>query len=658
MPRSLERSGYSAEEVAAQLATSGPIDQRFELVGRDYGVIDTLDVTAASVTWEANRTIPRSLRLTMMPRHDLLDVPFRYLVKPWYRVGMPDGGWAEFPMGAYPFTIPERSVEENAAEGSGTSDDAGNDDNPSNPEEWTLTLGDQMHYLDAAGVGPQGFTVPFGAPLTLALAVLLLRNSFTDFTGIADSDATAAQSLSWSLRSGAKKGKWVWYGKWIMVPGDPLEDQATTWAKVAAELHSQLGYLPPGFDLDQDRYVAKAAPDFFSLLGAAPGIAYAPGEGSLLLPEVRIIPNLSEIGNRATVTQSTSTAGVNQVVTMDLNDLLPGHPLSQGRTGFYMELAATSPGGASALALKAQALALLAKGIWSFESVRFTTLANPAHDAWEVGSLRIPDDPVFDVPQLCMESNWTMDLFTGQMSHEWKRLGIPAPGAATVAAVVTTPSPPVAGYQAWYDAADTSTLTLASGRVSQWNDKSANGYHVTQGTAGNQPLYTGAGTINGITCLQFDPARIDHLTNTAYAGAAQPYTVFAVVDADNTAAAKVAFYGSTASTGRGFITLLTTEAASTNFGTTLSGATTGLVSPVLLTSVINGVSSSVYVNSVLDASGDAGANTASDLRIGANQAPLGGFSGLIAEIILYHSILSAEDRLANEEHLRRKWATP
>ena len=40
---------------------------------------------------------------------------------------------------------------------------------------------------------------------------------------------------------------------------------------------------------------------------------------------------------------------------------------------------------------------------------------------------------------------------------------------------------------AWYDAADLSTLTIATG-ASEWRDKSGNARHATQATAANQPL--------------------------------------------------------------------------------------------------------------------------------------------------------------------------
>ena len=40
----------------------------------------------------------------------------------------------------------------------------------------------------------------------------------------------------------------------------------------------------------------------------------------------------------------------------------------------------------------------------------------------------------------------------------------------------------------WLDAADASTLTIESGAISQWNDKSGNGRHASQATPGARPV--------------------------------------------------------------------------------------------------------------------------------------------------------------------------
>lgn len=52
---------------------------------------------------------------------------------------------------------------------------------------------------------------------------------------------------------------------------------------------------------------------------------------------------------------------------------------------------------------------------------------------------------------------------------------------------------------AWYDASDTSTITYSTPPlVAQWNDKSGNDHHMTQGVASAQPAYFDVGGIQGL----------------------------------------------------------------------------------------------------------------------------------------------------------------
>ena len=67
----------------------------------------------------------------------------------------------------------------------------------------------------------------------------------------------------------------------------------------------------------------------------------------------------------------------------------------------------------------------------------------------------------------------------------------------------------IAGLSLWLDASDSSTITLnGATAVSEWRDKSGNGYAVSQATANNQPALTG--TIKGRACIEFDGVN-DHL---------------------------------------------------------------------------------------------------------------------------------------------------
>lgn len=60
----------------------------------------------------------------------------------------------------------------------------------------------------------------------------------------------------------------------------------------------------------------------------------------------------------------------------------------------------------------------------------------------------------------------------------------------------------IANLYAWYDASDAGSIAIESG-VSQWNDKSGNGFHATQSTANKQPLHE-AGALFERYALAFD----------------------------------------------------------------------------------------------------------------------------------------------------------
>lgn len=66
-------------------------------------------------------------------------------------------------------------------------------------------------------------------------------------------------------------------------------------------------------------------------------------------------------------------------------------------------------------------------------------------------------------------------------------------------------TPALATTSLWLDAADTSTITIVSGAVSQWNDKSGNAKNATQS---NSSLRPAIGTIlNNRQTLDFAPAK-------------------------------------------------------------------------------------------------------------------------------------------------------
>ena len=109
------------------------------------------------------------------------------------------------------------------------------------------------------------------------------------------------------------------------------------------------------------------------------------------------------------------------------------------------------------------------------------------------------------------------------------------------AAVPPAPTPPpfpiaLTNVMAWYDGADTSSISVSGTAVTQWNDKSGNSYNVTQSTSGYRPV-SGVSTLNGWNVLNFDGTD-DYLTaatasNWTFMKSNTKYLICAVVRVGN-----------------------------------------------------------------------------------------------------------------------------
>ena len=253
-----------------------------------------------------------------------------------------------------------------------------------------------------------------------------------------------------------------------------------------------------------------------------------------------------------------------------------------------------------------------------------------------------------------------------------------------------------AGLQLWLDAADASTLydattggslVAADGGVARWEDKSGNGRHATQGTAGARPARKTA-IQNGLDVLRFDGTD-DFLDSTDFLDltAGQAMTAFVVFKRATTGRTDslLSKYGfSNAgdnSTQKGWEwTVLNTDKlraryttfASNGFSTRLSDSTVTASSFTVLTlkgSAGSLSSSTMYRNSsVIASSATATAmetldNTSYAVTIGAlrytfnaaTEKYLQFASGDFAEVIMYNSALSDTDRAAVESYLISKW---
>jgi len=126
----------------------------------------------------------------------------------------------------------------------------------------------------------------------------------------------------------------------------------------------------------------------------------------------------------------------------------------------------------------------------------------------------------------------------------------------------------IPGCSVWLDAADSSTITLNGSGVSQWRDKSTNGFLFTQSTAGNQPTYS-TNSLNGQATLQFTAANSTYLGGgTNYAVGTNSFAIFAVFKFSDTTSNGSVFCKSLLGSQQGRIYFLRESNGTFNFRVT------------------------------------------------------------------------------------------
>jgi hypothetical protein len=240
-----------------------------------------------------------------------------------------------------------------------------------------------------------------------------------------------------------------------------------------------------------------------------------------------------------------------------------------------------------------------------------------------------------------------------------------------VQSVIPPSAAPIAGYSLWLDGADATTFTFSSGtRVSQWNDKSANGYHFVQATGAAQPDRNV--TQNGKTAVKMAVSGSTYfMTNTSLGDwSASAFTVFSVIDFNAGNFTATIGRNSTAALAMG------SNSASANFAISRIGQATsssnltptGSNADVAVYKSAGISSGSISLDFYKNGTAGSGALTLTSLGSG-NKNIIGGSvdtavtdrfgdDGYICEILLYPSQLSDLDRNSVESYLKNKWGTP
>lgn len=200
----------------------------------------------------------------------------------------------------------------------------------------------------------------------------------------------------------------------------------------------------------------------------------------------------------------------------------------------------------------------------------------------------------------------------------------------------------------WLDAADSATITSASGLVSQWSDKSGNTRHATQVTSALQPT-TGANTQNGLNVLTFT----DHMLLTSIFSQAQPVTIFAVGARSTTDTANRQLIGNETTTPTIYTENNTWKIfAGSALDSAQSSANTNFH---YFAATFNGTASTLRRNGSQIASGNVATNgySAKAVNIG---GPSGfRWQGYVGEVIVISALVEPRNIAVVESYLKSKW---
>ncbi len=252
-------------------------------------------------------------------------------------------------------------------------------------------------------------------------------------------------------------------------------------------------------------------------------------------------------------------------------------------------------------------------------------------------------------------------------------------GALGGGVVPFTPSS-IAGLKAWYDASDTATISVSGTAVTQWNDKSANAYNLTQGTAARRPI-SGVNTQNSKNVVSFDGNDVLQAATASdwtFMHNATGCTIFfaaffntsaieqsLLITSSTTAQAGIGVYRQSTDTLYGEVLRAVGGTLVSSFGSgTLTDNTAKYASMIFdntNATAANRLRYRVNGGSELTGNTQTGAvstnNPQNPLYMGSyDTAGSGGFNGNICEVIIYSGQLAAGDITSVNSYLASKWA--
>jgi spore coat protein U-like protein len=251
----------------------------------------------------------------------------------------------------------------------------------------------------------------------------------------------------------------------------------------------------------------------------------------------------------------------------------------------------------------------------------------------------------------------------------------PSASRATLQTLAAFSPLTVANCELWLDASDSSSVTLTSSAVSQWNDLSGNNRHATQGTGNNRPTYTDK--VNGRNVITFDGTNDSLISGLASSVITGYATLFCVCrpssswtastanfkaplmarNADQTLAWGICPYNDTSiGTGRLSLTHMWRGAGYNN----AAGPAVTIGAVQLLAAVISATGTdrrSCGSSSTYPATLTAGTGGASNryLTVGEDPTTLRYWTDYVAEVLAYSRALTTAEVLSIESYLIAKW---
>jgi prepilin-type N-terminal cleavage/methylation domain-containing protein len=219
----------------------------------------------------------------------------------------------------------------------------------------------------------------------------------------------------------------------------------------------------------------------------------------------------------------------------------------------------------------------------------------------------------------------------------------------------------ISNLELWLDASDASSITQASSKVSQWNDKSGNGNNLTQSTEGSKPVYS-ASALNSKAGISFDGTDDTLGLWSQLIWTWDEWDIFAVVENNNLNkdSYMLSQWDSAFSTRTIFMWHYSDAKLSAfNGGGYEPRASTVMVegNPYLLGSSYDGTNMALSVNGVEEATLNAGSITLADLdlHLWSSSIPSRFWTGDVGEVVVFKRKLTdfEADQVVN--YLNTKW---